>query len=281
MKIHIQNRCREQFGGHKTLVELACIVDLLDQAVGNHFSGLIVTRVGTDDLRLVAIVLHKLAGQFDEVARRVGTAKTLVVRLAEQAVKGVTKLMEECLDIVHREERRVACGGFVEVTHIDDDGTMVHAFCVDILRGNVVHPSTRTFTGTREIVGIEESYQRTVGFGHLKHLYLRVIHRHVVHFLKIDTIQCMRQIKGAFAYIVQFEIGLQLLFVEVIFLCTQFLGIVPPVPRLKFLARQVFVHHLSRFERRSPNRLQELIHRLVIFGHTVSQDIICGIVIAE
>ena len=99
----------------------------------------------------------------------------------------------------------------------------------------------------------------------------------------------MRQIKSTFAYVVEFKIGFEFLLVEVVFLSTQFFCIVPPIPRLQFFARQIFVHHFlqfgsfafSSFERGCPYRLQELVYCLVIFGHTIRQDIVRRIVIAE
>ena len=99
----------------------------------------------------------------------------------------------------------------------------------------------------------------------------------------------MCQVKSTLTNIAQFEVGLEFLLVEVVFLCAQFLSIVPPIPGLQFLARQVLVQQflqfgcltLSSFERRSPNGLQELIYGLRVLGHAVGQDIVGRVLITE
>ena len=166
---------------------------------------------------------------------------------------------------------------------------MIHAVGVDILRRDIVHPCTRTLACAREVVGIEEAYETSVGFGHLEYLHFRIIYRHVVHLLKLDAIQFGSQIKGTLAYVVQFEVGLQFLLVQVVLLGTQFLGVVPPVPGLQLLARQVLLQHLLQFgslalsslQRGRPYRCQELIHGLRVLSHAVGQDIVGGAVVAK
>ena len=80
------------------------------------------------------------------------------MRLAKQTVQCVTELMEQGLYIVHREQRRITCRRFVEVTYIDNYRTMINALCIDVLRQDIVHPCARTFTRTREIVRVQNTY---------------------------------------------------------------------------------------------------------------------------
>ena len=80
MEIHVEDRSREEFCGHKSLVELAGIVDFLNQFIGNDFSSLIVEGVRFEHFGFVAVVLHELAGQFNEVAGRVRAAEFSVMR---------------------------------------------------------------------------------------------------------------------------------------------------------------------------------------------------------
>ena len=243
MIIHIENRRTQEFGFHKTLVESRCAVDFLNQRVRHNLTCLIMLCIGFYYLGSVAIVLHKLRGQFDKVARGVGTGKALVGSLCQQAVKCVSELVEERLHIVHREERRIAFRRFVEVAYIDNHRTMVHALGVDILALYIVHPSPRTFACAGEIVGIENTYQIILGIRYFEHLYFRVINGHISQRLKIKPIQVVCQLKHAFAHIAQLEIGFELLLIKVIFCLAEFLGIVPPIPRLECLAGHIFVHN--------------------------------------
>ena len=197
--------------------------------------------------------------------------------------------MEERLNIVHREQGRIACRGFVEVTHIDDDGTMVHAFRIDILRQDLVHPRARAFTCAREIIGVEDADEAAIRFGHFEYLHFGIIHRHILQLLKLHTVQLGSHTKSTFAYIVEFEIRLDFFLIEGIFGLAQFLCIEPPIPGLQFFSGQVFVQKSLQFsgfafgcfERRCPNGLQESVHGLMVLGHAVSEDIVGGVVVAE
>ena len=166
---------------------------------------------------------------------------------------------------------------------------MINALGIHVLRHDIVHPSTRTFAGTREIVGVEDTDQFAVCTGHLEYFYLGVIYRHILQRLELQAIQFGSHAERAFAYIAQFEVRLDLFLVQCIFGFAQFLGIVPPIPGLQFLARQVSVQHFLQFcsltlgssQRGSPHGLQESVHRLMILRHAVLQDIVGRIVVAE
>ena len=118
---------------------------------------------------------------------------------------------------------------------------MIYAVGINILAQDIVHPCTRTFAGAREIVGIKDTYQRAIRFRHLEYLNFGIINRHVVHLLKIDAVELVSQVKRTLTNIVQFEIRFQFLFVQVVFLGTQFFCVEPPIPWLQFLTGQVNV----------------------------------------
>ena len=197
--------------------------------------------------------------------------------------------MEEGLHIVHREQRGVAGSRFIEVTYVDDHRTMIHAFGVDILRQDIIHPCARTFACTREIVGVEDAYQRTVGFGYFEDFYLFVINRHVLQFLELYAIQFSCYTERTLAYVVQLEVWLDLLFIQCIFGFAQFLGIEPPVPGLEFLTRVVLFQQLLQscrltfgsLQGRCPNGCEESIYGLMVLCHAVRQDIVRRVVITE
>ena len=156
-------------------------------------------------------------------------------------MQGVAELVEQSLYIIHRQQRRIAGCRFVEVAYVDNHRAMIHALGIHVLRHDIVHPSTRTFAGTREIVGVEDTDQFAVCTGHLEYFYLGVIHRHILQRLELQAIQFGSHAERAFAYIAQFEVRLDLFLVQCIFGLAQFLGIVPPIPGLQFLARQISV----------------------------------------
>ena len=166
---------------------------------------------------------------------------------------------------------------------------MIHALGIHVLRHDIVHPSTRTFAGTGEIVGVEDTDQFAVCTGHLEYFYLGVIYWHILQRLELQAIQFGSHAERAFAHIAQFEVRLDLFLVQCIFGFAQFLGIVPPIPWLQFLARQVSVQHFLQFcsltlgssQRGNPHGLQESVHRLMILRHAVLQDIVGRIVVAE
>ena len=116
---------------------------------------------------------------------------------------------------------------------------MIHAFRIDILRQDLVHPRARAFACTREIIGIEDAHETAIGFGYFEDLHLFVIHRHILQFLELHTVQLSGYTKRTFAYVIQLKIGFDLFLIQRILGFTQFLGVEPPVPRLQFLSRVV------------------------------------------
>ena len=164
--------------------------------------------------------------------------------LSEQAVQSVSELVENGLHLVDGEV-------LLQVADIDDDGTNHVALSIDILLADVVHPGSAAFARARQVVGGEDAQQIAVG---IRHLVGRddfgVIRRHVLQFLHIHAIKRIGSDEDAFHHVLELEVGLGELFVEVVFLLTHLLGIVPPVPLLylaagRKLARcDVLVHQL-------------------------------------
>ena len=240
--VHIEDRRGEQFGGNESLVEGGGTIDFRNEAVGHDLARLVVESVGLHDLGAVAVVLHELGGQFDEVSRRVGACEGFVGCLREESVERVSELVEEGLHIVHAEQRGVALSRFVEVTDIDDYRAMVNPVGIHILMADIVHPCAGAFACAGKIVGVEDTDERAVGIGYLENLHLGVIDGHAFELLELQAIERGGELEHTAAHIAQLEIGFEFFLVEVVLLFAEFLGVVPPVPRLQFLAREVFVH---------------------------------------
>ena len=74
-----------------------------------------------------------------------------------------------------------------------------------------------------------------------------MIDRDIVEFCQRDAIEFVGNGKSAFAYVLQFEVGFDLVLFEVIFFFAELLGIIPPVPGFQLLAFAFFVHQLLEF----------------------------------
>ena len=129
----------------------------------------------------------------------------------------MTKLMEQCLYIIHRKQRWIALSRFIKVTHIDDYWAMIYTICIHILVADIIHPCTWTLACAWEVVRIKNTYQTSISISHLKRFNFRVIHGHTLQLLKVDTKQLMRQLECAIAYIVELKIRFQLLLIQIIF----------------------------------------------------------------
>ena len=232
MEIHIQDRRAQQLRLHKALVELFGGIYLLHEFIRHHLACLIMEGIGRQNLRFVAVVLHELRRQFHKISRCVRAAKRSVMRLTHQAVQGMTELVEQGLYIVHRQQRRIILRRLIEIAYIDDHRPMIHAVLIHVLRQDIVHPRSRTLACPREIVGVENTHQLPCFIRYAEGLHLLVIDRQIRYALEIKSVQVMRQQEGTLTYVIELEIGFQLLLVQGIFLLTQFLGVVPPVPRL-------------------------------------------------
>ena len=98
-------------------------------------------------------------------------------------------------------------------------------------------------------------------------------------FSQCDAIELVGNGKGAFTYVFQFEVGLNLFFFEVIFLLTEFFGVVPPVPCFQFLSFAFLVHQLLQFgcfgfcfgECITPQVVEEVHHGGGILCHCIVQ----------
>ena len=166
---------------------------------------------------------------------------------------------------------------------------MIDALGIDILREDIVHPRPRTFAGTREVIGVEDTDELALGIGDLEHLDLGVIHGHICERLELQAIELRSHTERTAAHVAQLEVRLDLFLVEGILGFAEFLGVEPPVPGLEFLAREIGVEEFLElgsfafgcYERRCPHGLQERIDSLAVLSHAVLEDIVGRIVVAE
>ena len=184
--------------------------------------------------RSIAPVFVDLRGELYEVARHVCSGKCTVGALGENAVEGMTKLMEEGLYIIHRKEGGLTGSRLIEIAYVYDNRTMIYTVVVDILAYHIIHPCARTLGCAREVIGDEDSEQIAFCIRNLEGFALGVIHGYTAYRLNIDAIQAMSEVEHTLAHVRELEIRLEFFFVNGILQIAETLRIEPPIPGLQF-----------------------------------------------
>ena len=121
-----------------------------------------------------------------------------------------------------------------------------------------------------------------VGFFHFESPDIRLIFLDIIPFRKRNSIKSVCNIEHGRTDILQQKVRFQRLFIQVIFLFTELLGIIPPVPWLQLEFGTFLIDHslqfsrlfLCNWERRCPDLIQESIHGRRVLSHIFFQDII-------
>ncbi len=106
--IHVEQGGGDEFGSDKPLVELAGLVELVDQLLGNHLTGLVMPGVHLKHFRLVDPVLHDLGGKLHKITGHIGPGQALVCTLRKQTMQAMPEFVEKGLHLVVAQQ-----GGFV------------------------------------------------------------------------------------------------------------------------------------------------------------------------
>ena len=169
-------------------------------------------------------MLVELRGHLDEVTRGICTRERLVLLRGEEAMQGVTKLVEECLDVIRREEGGLALGRSFEVADIVDYRLRTKE---RTLLDEVRHPGTTRLRGATEVVGVEECHRRIVLVEDFVDLHAISVDRDIRTWLEgqpIELVSCIED--PVFQDAIQHEVGLEVSFIEVILSLLQTLSIV-------------------------------------------------------
>ena len=272
--LHVQDGGGAQFASGEALVELEALADLFHQLGRDGGAGFPVVGITGQYFRHKGEVLVELGEHFHEVAGHVGAAHGYVVALAQEAMQGVTKLVEGRLHIVHGEEAGLGLGGVCtggrEVAHVHDDGT--HA---GLLLAEVVHPGAAALGGTHKVIPVENADEGAVGICNLIGTYGGLVHFHLSgHLLEVEAVNLLGGGEYSLHYAVGVEIRLGLALVQSIFLGAEFLGIEAPVPGLDLVAGNL-LHLLHLLVGAADgcvhDGLQEVVHGLGGAGHLVGQ----------
>ena len=154
--LHIEDRGCAEFTGGEALVELEALLDLGHQFGRNGLSGFPVVGVVGQNLGNKGEVLVELGEHLHKVACYAGSGNGFVVALAQEAVQGVTKLVEGGLDVVNGKEAGLRLGRIHargrEVADVHNDGANAGTLFTE-----VVHPGTAPLGGTHKVVTIEDT----------------------------------------------------------------------------------------------------------------------------
>ena len=232
--VHVEQRGRDQLGHVVALVEVAGLLDLVDQRLRHRLAGLVVLGVVGEHLRIGRPVLVELRRELDEVARRVGARQRRVLLVGEHAVQRVAELVEHGDHVVERQQRRLAGGRLGEVGDVVD-----HRLGAEQLRlvDEVVHPGAAALVVALEVVAVEQRQRVAVLVEHLEHAHVRLVHRNVLALLEGQPVELVGGVEHAvLQHVVELEVRLDLVLVEVVLRLAHLLGVELPVPRLQLEA---------------------------------------------
>ncbi len=141
----------------------------------------------------------------------------------------MTELMEQGNNLIPAQECGLTVGGFGVVTDVVD-----HRFGVEQrgLVNKVAHPCAAAFTVTLEEIGIKQRHPTAVNIKDFIYLYVWMVNRQIVTRGKLNTIELGRSPKHAiFEHRVEFKIGFDLAFIQIVLCPPHLFCIKIPVPR--------------------------------------------------
>jgi hypothetical protein len=143
-------------------------------------------------------------------------------------VEGVAELVEERGGVVVGEEGGQAGRGLVEVEVVDDDGGDVAREALLVAEG--VHPGAAALGGAGVVVAIEDADVGAVAIEGLPGADVGMVDGEAGAFDESEAEELVGDPEGRFDHVVEREVGLELLFVEVVFGEADLFGVVAPVP---------------------------------------------------
>ena len=297
MPAHVKDGCGCQLRSHETLVESACLAYLCHKGIRDDLPGLIMSGVKLKGLWLECPVLIELGRKLHEIPCHTCPADILVMALAQQAMQGMSELVEHGGGLIECQKRRLTGCRLGKVADIDDNRPYILPVAVHILIAEIAHPCPATLFRTRIIVGKKYADKRAVKIRDLESLHIGIIGRDAVKLLEIQPIKPVGRLEYTFPYILHPEIRLYETLIELVVPVTHPLGIISPVPwpdyRRAVIREQtcsdIPVHdglHVNDFlfrlsHCRPEDSVKETVYRPGIMGHLVGKYVICRGLIAE
>ena len=207
--------------------------DFFNQVFGHLFAGLIVFGKRIQELFLAEEVLIELRRQFHEVARHVCTGLRRIIAAGKHTVQAVTKLMQEGLCLVIREQSGLGFRCASKVHYVYDMRTMVFLAQFE-LRLEVVHPCTTTFAVPRVEVAIINGEILALVVKYFVCRHFGVIYLNILVLHEGKTIETFCQAEDTLFHRLKLKVRTKHVIRDAVFLVLEFLAVERPVPRLDF-----------------------------------------------
>ena len=140
----------------------------------------------------------------------------------------MSELMEHCLHLIKSEKTWLSVNRLREVTYIHNHRANA---CKTVLFNEVGHPCATSLGRTWEIVGKEDTDERSISICNLESLNLRMIYRNAFKLLEIETEELMSCVEHTLTHVLHLEVWLCSLLVKSVLLLAYLLCIISPVPR--------------------------------------------------
>mmetsp|Transcript_53120 Transcript_53120/g.124204 ORF Transcript_53120/g.124204 Transcript_53120/m.124204 type:complete len:781 (-) Transcript_53120:457-2799(-) len=236
MPAQVEQGGAEVFGGRKTLVELLRGEHLVEQFTRHRLARAVVTGVVGQHGRPARPDLVHLGRVLDEVGRRLGAREARVAHLREHAVQRMAELVEQGADFVPGQQRRLAGRRLGDVEMV---GHHRASALVGVLRHVFVHPRTALLARAGIEVGDEDGQLATVGIEDVVGAHIGLVDRQIGAALEAQAVELVgRKEDPLLQHAVEFEIGLDLAFIEAITGGAQLLRVEAPVPGRQRKARR-------------------------------------------
>ncbi len=239
--VHVQQCGAQQLRHVITLIELGCIKHAFPQRVRHRFTGFVVTGIVGKHLRMAGPVLVDLRREFNEITWGIGAGERGETLAGKQAVKGVTKLVEQGDDVIPGEKRNAAVTRLLVVADVVDHRTGRQ---LEGLLDEIAHPGPALFGIAGKVVAVKQRHALTGVVENFPYADVRVVNRNIEPFHKADAKQLAGRPEYAILqYGVERKIGSNLRFIEGVFRLAHALGIKGPVPGLHGEAALLVINH--------------------------------------
>jgi len=232
--LHIQLGCGNNLRQQISLVELSGFANLCGEFRGHGLAGLVVLREMIEYLRIAGPMLVELRWEFDEVAGHVGAGEQRVLGGGEHSVQAMAELVEHGGDVGEADERGLARRGLGEVGDVVDDRQRAQQFR---LADEVAHPRAAVLVVALEVVAVPERQRLAVGIEDLEDAYVGVVDGDVLALFEGDAVELVGGVEHAVLEDVEdLEVGLLLVFIDVVLRFAHLVGVELPVPGLQLEA---------------------------------------------
>ena len=205
---------------------------LVKQSAGQGFARVHMCGHVTQDRPFPAKVFHELAGQLDRIPLHATDARHItLIDLREHVVQAVAAFVKKGDDVIMGQQRRLAVDAFSEIAHqVSNRGLQQACVRTQPTSSHIVHPCATTFAASGAWVQVELPYQLPSAFNSVK-LDFGMPHRRTVG-PNTHLEQGFHNFEQTRHHLGCGEVGLDVLFAEVVACFLELFANEGPVPRL-------------------------------------------------